>query len=86
MYAHCVLGFLVMCIYIYIYIYVFFNFFLSIFRTMSLGPLFHGFVGRTRIIARCFWALIGFMILYLPVFMTIHVLVMFKFVCTLYLA
>ena len=57
MYARYVLGFLVMCIYIYIYIYI-----LSIFRTRSHGPLFHGFVGRTRIIARCFWAFYDFVL------------------------
>ena len=56
MYARYVLGFFVMYIYIYIY------FFLSIFRTMSLGPLFHGSVGRTRIIAHCFWAFYDFVL------------------------
>ena len=29
---------------------------------MSLGSLFHGFVGRTRIIARCFWAFYDFVL------------------------
>ena len=51
MYALYVLDFLVMYIY-----------FLSIFRTMSLGPVFHGSIGRTRIIARRFWAFYDFVL------------------------
>ena len=39
---------------------------------MLLGPVFYGYVGRTRIIARCFWGF--FMILCSPVFMTMLVL------------
>ena len=42
---------------------------------MFLGPVFYGSLGRTRIIARCFWALIGFMILHLCVCMTMLLLV-----------
>ena len=42
---------------------------------MFLGPVFYGCLGRTRIIARCFWALIGFMIFHLRVCMTVLLLV-----------
>ena len=42
---------------------------------MFLGPLFYESLERTRIIARCFWVLIGFMILHLPVCITMLLLV-----------
>ena len=42
---------------------------------MFLGLVFYGSLGKTRIIARYFWALIGFMILHFPVYMTMLLLV-----------
>ena len=42
---------------------------------MFLGLVFNGSLERTRIIARCFWVLIGFMILHLPVCITMLLLV-----------
>ena len=41
---------------------------------MFLGPMFYGSLERIRIIARCFWVLIGFMILHLPVCMIVLLL------------